>query len=739
MLRHKYLPLALRCLILITLFCTAVAPARQKTKELTIDDVFLSGKFTPRGIRGFQWMNKGQTYSFLETDTSTKTINIWSADVASGKRSKIVDASRLVLKEGDAPFAIQNYIWSPDGKMVLLTGSLPARAMKSGGNIFLYDIEKGTFKQLTNSEHEQMNFKFSPNGRMIGFVRSNDIYVLNLENNEETRLTFDGAEHLLNGHFDWVYEEEFSIIDGWQWSPDGKSIAYWQLDENRVPEFPIMDFLPLHEEVTKMRYPKAGDPNSIVRIGVVSLSTTTTTWMDVGAPFDSSQDLYIPRISWIPRTGQLMIHRLNRRQNSLDLFVADPSTGVSKVVLTEREKSWVDIKTDYTFLERSDRFIWTSERDGYQHLYLYDLNGKLVRQLTEGHWDVEGLSRVDERDGVVYFTASVASPLDRDLYSVSLEGTHFRRITKEAGTHAVNFAPNAAVFLDTYSDANTPPQISLRKNDGTLIRVVEKGNIAALREYAVSPKTFFTFKTPDSVELNGWMIKPPDFDPAKKYPVLMYVYGGPGSQTVLNSWDRGYYLWDQLLAEKGYILVSVDNRGTGARGKEFKSIPYLQLGKWETNDQIEAARYLSCLPYVDPGRIGIWGWSYGGYMTLMAMCSGSDAFKAGVAVAPVTHWKFYDSIYSERFMLTPKLNPDGYDESAPLTHAGRLRGKLLEIHGTADDNVHWQNTVSMVGQLIKEGKQFETAFYPGGYHGIGGGKVRAQLFTKITNFILENL
>ena len=434
-----------------------------------------------------------------------------------------------------------------------------------------------------------------------------------------------------------------------------------------------------------------------------------------------------------------MIHRLNRQQNKLELLVADPSTGASSVILTETERTWVDIKTDYVLLKSSNNFIWSSERDGYLHLYLYTLEGKLVRQLTQGEWDVDRLLAVDEKSGRVYFSASVVSPMDRDLCSVTLEGTEFKRLTKEDGTHSIEFSPDASTCLDTYSDANTPSRISLRRNDGTLIRVVEDGVIPALNEYKRSPKTFFTFKTSDSVELNGWMMKPANFDPSKKYPVLMYVYGGPGSQTVTNSWERSYFLWFQLLAQKGYMIVSVDNRGTGARGKAFKSVTYRNLGKWETHDQIEAAKYLSTLPYVDGSRIGIFGWSYGGYMTLMAMCLGSDVFKAGVSVAPVTHWKFYDSIYTERYMLTPKENPDGYEQSAPLTHARELKGSLLEIHGTADDNVHWQNTVSMVNQLVKEGKQFETAFYPGGLHGIAYGKARAQLFTKMTNFLLENL
>ncbi len=711
----------------------------ERTKEFTIDDIFVKGKFTTKGIRGFQWIDHGKAYSSLETDTSLKQTNLWRYDVASGKKTELVAARNLVLKEGEQPFSIQNYVWSNDGKKILLTGSLAARSLKSGGNFFLFELGNKKFRQLTNSAEEQMNVKFSPDGSTIGFVRGNNLFVHRLDDDTETQLTFDGGPHLLNGHFDWVYEEEFGLIDGWQWSPDGKYIAYWQIDESREPEFPIMNFLPLHEEVSTMRYPKAGDRNGIVRIGILDLESRKTVWADIGAPLDTTQDTYVPRIKWTNRSATLAVERLNRRQNKLELTFVDASTGRSSVVLTEAEQTWIDVRDELTFLKKQDQFVWSSERDGYLHLYLYGMDGKLIRQLTQGRWDVERLNGVDESSETVYFTAGIVSPLGREVYAVGLDGKGFRRITKEDGSNSANFAPDFFVFLHTFTDVNTPSKLSLRRNDGTLIRVVDDGTIGALSEYAISPQTFFTFKTSDGVDLNGWMIKPADFDAAKKYPVLMSVYGGPGSQTVRNSWGGQNFLWYQLLAQKGYIVASVDNRGTGARGKEFKSVTYKHLGKWETHDQIEGAKYLSSLPFADGSRIGIWGWSYGGYMTLMSVLIGSDVFKTGVSVAPVTHWKFYDTIYTERYMLTPQENPEGYEESAPLTHAAKLKGNLLEIHGTADDNVHWQNTVSMVNALNQAGKQFETAFYPGGLHGIGGGKLRAQLFTRITNFILDKL
>lgn len=744
-LSHRLISLWRRCfsLLVIAVLFLHVGSSQERVKEFTVEDIYGTGKFSTKEIRRFHWMKDGAAYSYLETETLKNQTNIWSYDVATGKRTKLVDGTHLVVKEGEHPFRFENYVWSPDESKILFTDTLPARSLKTGGNFFLYDLKTENFRQLTSTNEEQMNVKFSPDGRMLGFVRANNIFLLDLEKGEETQLTFDGAKHILNGHFDWVYEEEFGIIDGWQWSPDGKYIAYWQLDENRVPEFPIMNFLPLHQDIIRMQYPKAGDPNSIVRIGVVDLKSKQTRWMDIGEPGDSTQDTYIPRIQWTNKPNVLSIQKLNRQQNKFELKLADVTTGRTKVILTEMETTWVDVRNDLTFLKKSDNFIWSSEQDGYLHLYLYDLNGRLVRQLTAGKWDVEKLLGVDEGSGIVYFTASVTSPLERDVYAVRLNGSGFKRITREAGSSSANFAPNFSIFLHTFSDANTPPRISLRQSDGRVIRVIEEGTIEALQDYKLSPKTFFTFKTSDpaegGVELNGWMIKPMNFVVSRKYPVLMLVYGGPGSQTVRNSWGGNDFLWYQLLAQKGYMIVSVDNRGTDARGKEFKSITYKNLGKWETRDQIEAAKYLATLSYVDASRIGIWGSSYGGYMTLMSILIGADVFKAGVAVAPVTHWKFYDTIYTERYMLMPKENPGGYEESAPITHAKKLKGNLLIIHDTADDNVHWQNTVTMVNELIKEGKQFETAFYPGEKHSVRSGKIRAQLFTKITNFLLEKL
>ena len=725
--------------VVLWTFLIGLAFSEQERKDFTVEEIYGSDKFAGDSLRSVQWLPDSKRFSYMERDSMTGVDNIWVYEAAAGKRTLLVDASKLVLREGDQPFPILHYLWSPDGDKILFADKLRARAVKTGGNFFLYDIRTQKFQKLTDANEPQVNVQFSPDGKIIGFVRSNNIYVMDLASGTETLLTFDGAEHVLNGHFDWVYEEEFKIIVGWKWSPDSKRIAYWQLDENRVPEFPIMNFEPLHQQVTTMRYPKAGDPNSIVRIGIVSLETKQTTWADIG----SEDDIYIPRIKWTRNPNVLSIQRMNRAQNKLELLLADATTGKTRVILTEEEDTWVDVRDHLTFLEQ-DQFLWSSERDGFLHFYLYAMDGSLIRQVTRGPWEVDKLCAVDENHRTIYFTSTEQSPLERHVNRIRLEGTHMQRLSEEEGWHEAKFSPDVSKYIHTYSSSSIPPRVSLRNNDGRLVRSIEDNPMHILNEYRMSKMAFFAFTTSDGIILNGWMIKPPGFssnggEPTKKYPALLFVYAGPGSQTVKNFWDGNRYLWHQLMAQKGYIVASVDNRGTGARGKAFKSITYKNLGKWESNDQIEAAKFLGSLPYVDPSRIGIWGMSYGGYLASLATFVGSDVFKTAVAVAPVTDWRFYDTIYTERYMLRPEENPEGYAESAPLMHAEKLHGSYLLIHGTADDNVHWQNSVMLADQLQKHGKHFDTMFYHGKYHGIRGQNTRVHLFTLIMNFILENL
>ncbi|MBM4168811.1 MAG: S9 family peptidase [Ignavibacteria bacterium] len=706
-------------------------------KKLTNELIHGSGPFTTRSPANVRWIQGGKSFSYQETDPETPAVRLRVHSVSSGRDEVILDTKALT--SGDKPFSFSGYQWSPDEKSILFTTAPPARqyfsrAMPSGP-LFLYDLAHKTLRKVTDGGERVYNQKFSPDGKLIGYVRENNIYVLDIASGRESRMTQDGALSVINGKFDWVYEEEFGIRDGWRWSGDGKQIAFWQLDEERVPQFNMINHGSLRSDLMPMKYPKAGDPNSVVRIGVVDLATNRTVWQDIG----NSADQYIPRIQWMPGTGRLAITRLNRLQNRVELLSADITSGQTKPFFSETEKTWIDIHDDLTFLKRGDAFLWTSDRDGYSHIYLFGMDGNLKNQITRGAWEVINVVHVDEQGGRIFFMAGEKSIFERHLYVVGMDGKGFKRITPGNFSYSVNLSPDGNHFIGTFSTATTPPKTALFSTTGKLIRMLEENSSVPLSEYTFGSFEFFKFSTSDGVPLNGWMIKPPDFNPAKKYPVLMYVYGGPGSQTVVNAWGGSRYLWHQMLAQEGYIVVSVDNRGTGMRGKEFKSITYRNLGKWEVNDQIEAAKHLRTLPYIDGTRIGIWGWSYGGYMASLSLLVGTDVFKAAVAVAPVTDWKFYDTIYTERFMQRPEDNESGYRESAPITHAAKLKGKLLLVHGTTDDNVHWQNALQLADALQKAGKQFETLYYVNKNHGISGGNTRVHLHDRMTQFLNESL
>jgi dipeptidyl-peptidase-4 len=712
---------------------------QSKQKQLSLDDIFASTKFNGKRISGIHWMDQGNKFSYQQTDTIKKSENIYVFDTKNSSRTLLVDASTLRLNPSDPPFQYSSYQWSPREEKILFVSAPPEKRYLSrltpAGNYFLYDIHDKSFKRLTNVNEPQFNHKFSPDGTQLGFVRANNLFILNLATGVETQLTHDGAAHVINGKFDWVYEEEFSISDGWSWSPDGTRIAFWRLDENPVPEFKMMDFLTLECDVIPMRYPKPGDPNSIVKIGVISLEDKTTTWMDIG----QNEDIYIPRIQWFPDGRSLNIQRLNRLQNKLELLSGDIHSGRTRTILTEEEKTWIEEGYELRFLPSMKQMLRISEQDGFAHIYRFDMNGRLINQVTKGKWDVINIVGVDEAKGIVYFMAEVNTPLEKQLFRVKFDGSSMQQITQNGFSHSINFASNAKYFIDSYSNTQTPTKMALCDVDGSFRLVLEENAMPVLQEYALGTTEFFTFKTSDGIDLNASMIKPFNFDSSKKYPVLFDVYGGPGSQAVENSWGGLNYLWYQMLTQKGYIVFSMDGRGTAGRGNAFKSIVYHQLGKWEVNDQIEGAKYLAAFPYIDASRIGIWGWSYGGYMAVSTILRGADFFKTAIAVAPVTDWKFYDDIYTERFMGLPKDNPDGYRESSTLTYVDKLKGNLLIIHGTSDDNVHWQNTVQLVSALEKAGKQFSTMFYPNRNHGIRGGNTRYHLYEMMTNYLLEKL
>ncbi len=594
---------------------------------------------------------------------------------------------------------------------------------------------------MTNDEETEADPHFSPDGQRIAFIKNHNIHALNIETGIDVPLTTDGKEHIHVGQFDWVYQEEFEIRTGFFWAPDSRHIAFFQLNETEVPEFPIVDFVPVDNEVQSMRYPKAGDMNSIVRVGVVSIDNPRIVWFDIG----DETDIYIPRIRWLPDGQNLAIYRLNRAQNRLELMLGDVASGSTRTVLVEEDSNgWIDVYDDFTFLSDSERFIWSSNRDGFKHLYLYDISGQLIRQLTQGNWEVDSLVAVDEESELVYFSAGKENVWERHLYKVDLNGEGLTRLSEKEGWHSIDMNPSCEYYLDSFSDFTTPTIVSLYSSDGKMLDIVEPNEAVnqALKEYRLSRPDFLSFETEYGVQLNALMIKPPDFDPSKKYPVLIYVYGGPGSQAVVNTWDadsRRRQLWHQMMAQNGYIIFTVDNRGTGGRGKDWMKVVYHQLGNFEVQDQIAGVEYLRKLSYVDSTRIGIWGWSYGGYVTLMCMLKGGDYFKVGIAVAPPTDWRNYDTIYTERYMGRPQDNPEGYTKSSAMSYAKDLKGKLLLIHGTSDDNVHMSNSMQLIYAFENARVPFDMMVYPRELHHIDDKEARSHLFDLISNYVVQNL
>ena len=497
----------------------------------------------------------------------------------------------------------------------------------------------------------------------------------------------------------------------------------------------MVDHIPFQPKAILQRYPKAGEANPLVKVGIVNLTTKKTVWADIGG----EEERYIARSVWLPDSSTLSLQLLNRLQNRLQLLLVDPKTGKGRSVLQEEQPCWVEASGDIYFFRNSKLFLWPSDVSGWRHLYLYDLEGKLIRQLTDGKWAVRRVVRVDEASELVYFIASEKSSLERHLYRVKLDGSGFQRLTREEGSHSINMSPAANCYIDTYSNITAPPRMDLYDSEGAKLFTIEENRVEELAQYQLTTPEFLTVPTSDGLQLPGVMIKPPDFNPKKRYPILFSIYGGPASQRVSNSWGGTTGLWHQMLAQHGIIVFSLDNRASAHFGKEGANRIYRRFGYWEVLDLIDGVKYLRQLPYVDSQRIGIWGWSYGGYMTCMAMLQGADYFQVGVSVAPVTHWRDYDTIYTERYMGLPSENPEGYKEGSPLTHAAKLKGKLLLVHGTLDDNVHYQNVVQLANELIKEGKQFDLMIYPRRDHGIYGENARPHLFTMITNFLLRHL
>jgi dipeptidyl-peptidase-4 len=657
-------------------------------------------------------------------------------------------AAAQITPAGDTlPLAIENYSWSPDGQQLLLfTNSQPVWRSNTRGDYWLLDRRSNRLRKIGGSEAKPstlMFAKFSPDGRRIGYVRENDLYVEDVASGAVTRLTANGTRTVINGTFDWVYEEELGLQDGWRWSPDGAQIAYWQLVADSVRDFTLINNTDsLYPQVVPIQYPKAGESNSAARIGVVPAAGGDTRWLALeGDP----RNHYPARMDWAQNSSEVYVQRLNRLQNTLELMLGDARTGAVRTVLTERDSAWVELVDDFTWLDGGRSFLWQSERDGWSHLYVVSRDGRTVRPITPGAFDVLGVQAVDEAGGWVYYIASPDNPTQRYLYRTRISGTgRAERITpsRMAGAHGYNISPNARFAFHTFSKFGTPPVSNLIRLAGhaTIRPLYDNDTLSArVAQLARGPAEFMKVDIGDGIELNAYVMKPAGFDPARKYPILFQVYGGPGSQTVLDAWGGQQYLWHLMLTQQGYLVASVDNRGTGARGRDWRKVIYGRLGVVETQDQAAAARVMGRMPYVDSTRMGIWGWSYGGFMSLNALFQFPDVYSTAVAVAPVTHWKYYDNIYTERYNGLPQQNAKGYDEGSPLSYVDRMKGKLLVVHGSGDDNVHYQNTESLVNALVRANKPFDMMEYPNRNHGIFGGTTRLHLFELLTRYLNTNL
>lgn len=705
-------------------------------KTITVDDIWSKYIFMPQAAGGFNAMKDGMHYTDLEQDGDF--MNLVKYELKSGKKVAVLVKGANV-KVGDKTVDISSYSFSPDeSKLMLATESEGVYRRSSLEKNYVYDIKTGKTTELSENG-KQMFATFSPVGNKVAFVRENNLFIKDLDNGKETQVTTDGKmNHIKNGWADWVYEEEFSKANYFEWNADGTRLAFVRFDETKVKEYTFDTYNNnLYPDKVTFKYPKAGEDNSILTVHIFDLANGKTVKVDIG----TDNDIYIPRIQWTNDKNTLSLQRMNRLQNKLELMYANATDGSTKTILTEEAKTYIDITDDLTFLPDNKGFIWSSEKDDYNHLYHYDNNGKVINQITKGQWDVISFKGYDNKTNTLYYVSTENGQINRDVYSVKLDGSDKKRLSPMDGTSDAEFSQGFKYYVSSYSNANTPPVYELRSADGKLIKVLEDNAAlkTKMKEYALSKKEFFTFKNTDGVELNGWMMKPQNFDEKKKYPVYMFAYNGPGANECNNQWETFDFWWHQLLNQEGYMVVCVDGRGTYGRGREFKHSTYMQLGKLETLDQIDVAKYLGTLPYVEASRIGFQGWSYGGYMASLLITKGSDYFKAAIAVAPVTNWKFYDNIYTERFLRKPQDNKSGYEDNSPVNFTKQVKGKFLLVHGSGDDNVHFQNTMELANALIKNNKPFDLMVYPNKNHGIYGGYTRTHLYNKMLKFVKENL
>ena len=706
---------------------------KAQTKDISLEDIW-NDSFTTERLDVLHSMKNGQQYSVLNLDSDSHftTIDVYDYKTLS-KVKTLVNSADL-----DAIPYFTDYTFSNDeSKIILATDVEPVFRRSTLGRFYVYNTKDNSVSLIAEEKIQEPTF--SPDATKVAYGLNNNLYVKDLASGVTKQITFDGEKNkVINGITDWVYEEEFGFVCAFQWNAQSNRIAFIRFDETEVPEFSMDVFgQGLYQTQQVFKYPKAGEKNAVVSLHLYDLKSNSASEVKLDKVY---QDFYIPRIKWTNDPDVLSAQYMNRHQNELDLWMINAKNNNADLILTEKDKAYVYVTDNLTFL-KDDSFIWTSEKDGYNHIYHYDNKGALINQITKGNWEVTNYYGFDEKTNKIYYQSVENGSINRDVYAIDLNGRNKTRLTKSTGTNEASFSANFTYFINTFSSATTPPEYTLNDaTSGNLVKSIKDNDDLSkkLLDYKTSKKEFSTINV-NGNDLNMWMIKPADFDPNKTYPLFMYQYSGPGSQQVVNRWNRANDYWHQHLAQQGYVVVCVDGRGTGYKGSRFKKVTQNELGKYEVEDQIEAARLLGKRDYIDESRIGIWGWSYGGFMSSNALFKGNDVFKMAIAVAPVTSWRFYDTIYTERYMTTPQENPNGYDENSPINHVDKLKGDFLLIHGSGDDNVHLQNTMRMVEALIQADKQFEWMIYPDRNHSIKGENTRLHLYKKMTSFINKTL
>jgi len=728
---------------LLVLFCLSSSHTlAQKQDELTVEWIYSSERQQVTALPHFAWLKDGSLL-LLDPSKPESLRTLERFNPKSGQRVAMLDRDQALtslkaLLGEDAPKSLR----FPDE----FDGMNQQAAYLIKGDIFLLDLKTAHFEQLTRTEAEEKSLRFSPDGTMLAFVRENDLYIYQINNKIEKRLTTDGSETLLNGTLSWVYWEEiFGRQDiGYWWSDDSKAIAYLQTDESPVSVIHFVDFKPIVPAVRKQRYPKAGGKNPIVRAGVVEIEAPKTIWVDLP---DSSYE-YIIRIKWLPDSRKFSLQTMNRDQTKLELYFVDRFTGKADHIMTEYDSGWVNIHDDLYFLKDGQHFIWASERDGFDHLYRFSIDGKLVNQITRGDWSIRASAgiywvgravvAIDEEKETIYFTAMEKSPVERHLYRVKFDGSDMQRLTEQDGVHVISFSPNHQFYLDQYSSVSELPSLKLYRSNGKLVKELARSKSELIEKFQIQTPQLFTIATRDGFPMPAWLLKPSDFDPTRKYPLILEVYGGPSAPTVINSWSGSIY-FDQILVNHGFLVAKVDNRSaTGISKKLENTILYRASGEGELNDLVDAVQWFKNQAWIDPERVGIWGWSGGGSFTLNAMTN-SKEFKAGIAVAAVTDWHYYDSKWAESMMKRPIDNPEGYEKTSFIKSAKNLHGRLLLVHGTYDDNVHIQNAWAFADELIKAGKMFDMMIYPMRQHGISDRPARIHLYKTMLEFWQKNL